>query len=120
MLWDLQLCEAMVVQDTEDDIRAVAADALLPASAAVVAGQSSVLAQLKAILWDTLLTLEDLSLSTGHFLRQLPTAVLNLQPHISFSSLMYRKGKPSARSLIPGLACHQMSPPPGRCCHLSK
>jgi len=53
------------VQDTEDDIRAVASDALLPASAAIVAGQSSVLAQLKGILWDTLLTLEDLSLSTG-------------------------------------------------------
>ena len=58
------------MQDTEDDIRAVAADALLPASAAIVSGQISVLAQLKAILWDTLLTLEDLSLSTGRFLGQ--------------------------------------------------
>jgi hypothetical protein len=61
-----------LVQDVEDDIRAVAADALLPAAAAIVAGQESVLLELKSILWNTLLTLEDLNLSTGN-LRPAPS-----------------------------------------------
>ena len=53
------------MQDKEDDIRAVAAEALLPIAPAVAAGDQSTLRSLKSRLWDILLVLEDLDLSTG-------------------------------------------------------
>ena len=52
-------------QDGDDDVRAVAAEALLPMASAVVEGEQATLRKLRNILWDILLTLEDLSLSTG-------------------------------------------------------
>ena len=52
-------------QDADDDVRAVAAEALLPVASAVVDGEQATLRKLRNVLWDILLTLEDLSLSTG-------------------------------------------------------
>lgn len=55
------------MQDQEDDIRAVAAEALLPVAAEVATRDPAASNQLKSRLWDILLVLEDLDLSTGLF-----------------------------------------------------
>lgn len=52
-------------QDSEDDIKAVAAEALLPVASHVAAMPKEDLKALTTRLWDILLTLEDLDLSTG-------------------------------------------------------
>ncbi len=53
------------LQDSEDDVRAVSADALLPV-ADLLAGQGGVdTASLTSALWDALLDLDELSPSTG-------------------------------------------------------
>lgn len=61
-------CEAVSlrhgVQDQSDDVRAVAAEALLPLTEALAAKPP---AGLQQILWDILLEVEELSPSTGHF-----------------------------------------------------
>ncbi len=55
----------MDLQDTEDDVRAVSADALLPV-ADLLAGQDEVsIAPLTSALWDALLDIDELSPSTG-------------------------------------------------------
>ena len=55
----------MDLQDTEDDVRAVSADALLPV-ADLLAGQDEVsIAPLTSALWDALLDMDELSPSTG-------------------------------------------------------
>ena len=53
------------LQDSEDDIKAVAAEALLPVASHVAAMHKRDLKELTTRLWDILLTLEDLDLSTG-------------------------------------------------------
>lgn len=53
------------VQDAEEDVRAVAAESLLPAASAIAAGKEILLASLQSTLWDILLTLDDLNQSTG-------------------------------------------------------
>lgn len=60
------------VQDAEDDVRAVAADALLPVAPELVKRNSDVAATIERILWDILPdTSGDLNLSTGNPLHTL-------------------------------------------------
>jgi len=53
------------VQDRDDDVRAVAAEALLPVAGALAAGPAQERAALVAALWDLLMDLDELSPSTG-------------------------------------------------------
>ncbi|EPS70758.1 hypothetical protein M569_04001, partial [Genlisea aurea] len=53
------------LEDPDDDVRAVAAEALIPASAALVSLKGSVLHSIVMLLWDILLDLDDLSPSTS-------------------------------------------------------
>lgn len=53
-------------QDTDDDVRAVAAEALLPVAGLLAELEhDSLVQQLRARLWDILLDVDDLSPSTG-------------------------------------------------------
>ena len=62
------LCKALSLshglQDQSDDVRAVAAEALLPLTEALAAKPPD---GLQHILWDILLEVEELSPSTGHW-----------------------------------------------------
>lgn len=53
------------LEDPDDDVRAVAADALIPAAASIVALQGQTLHSIVMLLWDILLDLDDLSPSTS-------------------------------------------------------
>ncbi|XP_061359384.1 TATA-binding protein-associated factor BTAF1 isoform X2 [Gastrolobium bilobum] len=53
------------LEDPDDDVRAVAADALIPAAAAIVALPGQTLHSIVMLLWDILLDLDDLSPSTS-------------------------------------------------------
>ncbi|GFP81580.1 tata-binding protein-associated factor btaf1 [Phtheirospermum japonicum] len=53
------------LEDPDDDVRAVAAEALIPTSAAIVALKGSTLHSIIMLLWDILLDLDDLSPSTS-------------------------------------------------------
>ncbi|KAI4324095.1 hypothetical protein L6164_023659 [Bauhinia variegata] len=53
------------LEDPDDDVRAVAADALIPAADAIVALQGETLHSIVMLLWDILLDLDDLSPSTS-------------------------------------------------------
>ncbi|XVF30655.1 hypothetical protein REPUB_Repub16aG0077100 [Reevesia pubescens] len=59
------------LEDPDDDVRAVAADALIPAAAAIVALKGQSLHSTVMLLWDILLDLDDLSPSTSSVLRML-------------------------------------------------
>lgn len=60
----LPACEAGL-QDPDDDVRAVAAEALIPAAAAIVSLKRQSVQSIMMLLWDTLLDLDDLSPSTS-------------------------------------------------------
>lgn len=60
----LPACKAGL-EDPDDDVRAVAADALLPTAASVVALNGQLLHSIIMLLWDILLDLDDLSPSTS-------------------------------------------------------
>ncbi|XP_027906160.1 TATA-binding protein-associated factor BTAF1 isoform X1 [Vigna unguiculata] len=53
------------LEDPDDDVRAVAADALIPAASAIVSLQGQTLHSIVMLLWDILLDLDDLSPSTS-------------------------------------------------------
>uniref|UniRef100_A0A2P2MP00 TATA-binding protein-associated factor BTAF1 isoform X1 n=1 Tax=Rhizophora mucronata TaxID=61149 RepID=A0A2P2MP00_RHIMU len=53
------------LEDPDDDVRAVAADALIPAAAAIVSLKGRTLHLIIMLLWDILLDLDDLSPSTS-------------------------------------------------------
>lgn len=55
------------LEDPDDDVRAVAADALIPTAAAIVALEDHVLHPIVMLLWDILLDLDDLSPSTSRY-----------------------------------------------------
>lgn len=55
------------LEDPDDDVRAVAADALIPAAAAIVSLQGQALHSIVMLLWDILLDLDDLSPSTSRY-----------------------------------------------------
>ncbi|XP_060973663.1 TATA-binding protein-associated factor BTAF1 isoform X1 [Cannabis sativa] len=60
----LPACKAGL-EDPDDDVRAVAADALIPTAAAIVSLQGQTLNSIVMLLWDILLDLDDLSPSTS-------------------------------------------------------
>ncbi|XAR57644.1 Nucleoplasmin ATPase [Bertholletia excelsa] len=60
----LPACKAGL-EDPDDDVRAVAADALIPAAAAIVSLKGQTLYSIVMLLWDILLDLDDLSPSTS-------------------------------------------------------
>ncbi|KAL9678205.1 hypothetical protein QQ045_016044 [Rhodiola kirilowii] len=60
----LPACKAGL-EDPDDDVRAVAADALIPAASAVVSLNGETLQNIIMLLWDILLDLDDLSPSTS-------------------------------------------------------
>ncbi|GFZ00920.1 similar to ROOT GROWTH DEFECTIVE 3 [Actinidia rufa] len=60
----LPACKAGL-EDPDDDVRAVAADALLPSAAAIVSQKGLTLHSIVMLLWDILLDLDDLSPSTS-------------------------------------------------------
>lgn len=62
----LPACKAGL-EDTDDDVRAVAADALIPTAAAIVSLKSQILHSIVMLLWDILLDLDDLSPSTSRY-----------------------------------------------------
>ncbi|KNA20109.1 hypothetical protein SOVF_055380 [Spinacia oleracea] len=53
------------LEDPDDDVRAVAADALIPAASSIVANMNQLLHPIVMLLWDILLDLDDLSPSTS-------------------------------------------------------
>lgn len=62
----LPACRAGL-EDPDDDVRAVAADALIPTAAAIVALDGQTLHSIVMLLWDILLDLDDLSPSTSRY-----------------------------------------------------
>ncbi|XP_050367441.1 TATA-binding protein-associated factor BTAF1 [Argentina anserina] len=60
----LPACKAGL-EDPDDDVRAVAADALIPTASAIVALKGQTLHSVVMLLWDILLDLDDLSPSTS-------------------------------------------------------
>lgn len=60
----LPACKAGL-EDPDDDVRAVAADALIPTAAAIVSLKGQTLHSIVMLLWDILLDLDDLSPSTS-------------------------------------------------------
>lgn len=59
------VCPLCRLQDKDDDVRAVAAEALLPVAPPLAADPSPTAAAVRQLLWDILLTLEDLSPATA-------------------------------------------------------
>ncbi|KAF9587389.1 hypothetical protein IFM89_002029 [Coptis chinensis] len=62
------------LEDLDDDVRAVSADALIPAAASIVS-HSQMLQTIVMLLWDILLDLDDLSPSTS---RSMPTLIWHI------------------------------------------
>lgn len=62
----LPACKAGL-EDPDDDVRAVAADALIPTASAVVSLNHETLQSIIMLLWDILLDLDDLSPSTSRY-----------------------------------------------------
>ncbi|XP_043695072.1 TATA-binding protein-associated factor BTAF1-like isoform X1 [Telopea speciosissima] len=60
----LHACKAGL-EDPDDDVRAVAAEALIPAATAIVSLNGEILHSIVMLLWDILLDLDDLSPSTS-------------------------------------------------------
>ncbi|KAJ0979707.1 hypothetical protein J5N97_015181 [Dioscorea zingiberensis] len=75
----LPACKAGL-QDADDDVRAVAAEALIPAASAIVSLKGQPLQTIVMLLWDTLLDLDDLSPSTSSVMNLL--AELYSQPEM--------------------------------------
>lgn len=55
----------MAVQDKEDDVRAVSAEALLPVASLLPSQGDDAVSSLASALWDILLEVDELSPSTG-------------------------------------------------------
>ena len=53
------------VQDREDDVRAVSAEALLPVVSLIAQQETEAASDTESALWDLLLDVDDLSVSTG-------------------------------------------------------
>lgn len=66
LIYVLPACKAGL-EDPDDDVRAVAAEALIPAASSIVTLDDSVLHSIVKLLWDILLDLDDLSPSTSRY-----------------------------------------------------
>lgn len=62
----LPACRAGL-EDPDDDVRAVAAEALIPIASAIVSLDGEALHSIVMLLWDILLDLDDLSPSTSRY-----------------------------------------------------
>lgn len=62
----LPACKAGL-EDPDDDVRAVAAEALIPTAAAITSLDDQILHSIVMLLWDILLDLDDLSPSTSRY-----------------------------------------------------
>lgn len=62
----LPACRAGL-EDPDDDVRAVAAEALIPIASAIVFLDGQMLHSIVMLLWDILLDLDDLSPSTSRY-----------------------------------------------------
>lgn len=71
----LPACKAGL-EDPDDDVRAVAADALIPTTSAIVALKGQTLHDVVMLLWDILLDLDDLSPSTSRYFSLVQSLVL--------------------------------------------
>lgn len=65
-------------QDTDDDVRAASADALLPTTDCIVANCPGELRGILTILWDALLDLDDLTASTSSVLKLLASLLQHI------------------------------------------
>lgn len=79
----LPACKAGL-EDPDDDVRAVAAEALLPSAAAIVSQNGPTLHSVVMLLWDILLDLDDLSPSTSRYCCSLDSLLF---PTISLSTV---------------------------------
>ena len=70
----LPACKAGL-EDPDDDVRAVAADALIPTAGAIVSLKGRTLHSIIMLLWDILLDLDDLSPSTSRYFCKLGSLV---------------------------------------------
>lgn len=64
--WILPACK-LGLEDADDDVRAVAADAMIPTAAAIISLKGETLHSIIMLLWDILLDLDDLSPSTSRY-----------------------------------------------------
>jgi TATA-binding protein-associated factor len=62
----IHACKAGL-EDPDDDVRAVAAEALIPAADSLVRLNDQILRPIVMLLWDILLDLDDLSPSTSRY-----------------------------------------------------
>jgi TATA-binding protein-associated factor len=62
----IHACKAGL-EDPDDDVRAVAAEALIPAADSLVRLNDQILHPIVVLLWDILLDLDDLSPSTSRY-----------------------------------------------------
>ncbi|XP_031131067.1 TATA-binding protein-associated factor BTAF1 [Ipomoea triloba] len=79
------------LEDADDDVRAVSADALIPTAADIVSLKSEILHSIVMLLWDILLDLDDLSPSTS--------SVMNLLAEIYSQERMIPNGYGNLPSL---------------------
>jgi len=66
LVYVLPACKAGL-EDPDDDVRAVAAEALIPTAASIVSLDDKMLHSIVMLLWDILLDLDDLSPSTSRY-----------------------------------------------------
>lgn len=88
----LPACKAGL-EDPDDDVRAVAADALLPCAAAIVSQKGSTLHSIVMLLWDILLDLDDLSPSTSSVMNLLAEIYSQEEMIPKMSGTVTSKGK---------------------------
>ncbi|CAI9108802.1 OLC1v1008493C4 [Oldenlandia corymbosa var. corymbosa] len=82
LVYVIPACKAGL-EDPDDDVRAVAADALLPTASAIVSLKGQILHSIVMLLWDILLDLDDLSPSTS--------SVMNLLAELYSQEQMFPK-----------------------------
>ncbi|XP_058206166.1 TATA-binding protein-associated factor BTAF1 isoform X3 [Rhododendron vialii] len=88
----LPACKAGL-EDPDDDVRAVAAEALLPSAAAIVSQNGPTLHSVVMLLWDILLDLDDLSPSTSSVMNLLAEIYSREEMIPMMSGAVTSKGK---------------------------
>ncbi|KAE9464711.1 hypothetical protein C3L33_03342, partial [Rhododendron williamsianum] len=88
----LPACKAGL-EDPDDDVRAVAAEALLPSAAAIVSQNGPTLHSVVMLLWDILLDLDDLSPSTSSVMNLLAEIYSREEMIPKMSGAVTSKGK---------------------------
>lgn len=99
----LPACKAGL-EDPDDDVRAVAADALIPAAASIVSLNGQMLHSIVMLLWDILLDLDDLSPSTSSVMNLLAEIYSREEmiPRMLESLAIKEKQELDLNELVPG------------------